>query len=144
MSGSGGGGSSDCACFNLQRAARLVAQAYDRRLRPTGLTNTQLSVLAVAARGPVSIGDLARSLGAERTTVTRNLQLMERRGLVRLAAGCDGRTKAVEVTPKGRRQYAAAETVWREAQSRIVAALGADWRPLVRGLRRVAEVSEAL
>ncbi len=45
----------DCACFNLQRAARLMAQAYDRRLRQVDLTNTQLTVLAQLRRRPVRV-----------------------------------------------------------------------------------------
>ena len=116
----------DCACFNTRMVARRLGQVYDRALEPSGLKNTQFTALAVAeGHGPISISDLARAMEIERTTLTRNLQLLERDGLVRLGPGVDGRSKTVVVTAKGKRRYEAAFPLWAAAQAQVVEAFGA-------------------
>lgn len=77
-------------------------------LRPSGLTNTQFSTLAVISLSEGSAGidltmsELAARIGVERTTLTRNLEVMRRDGLVRVMAGADARCKRIELTAKGR------------------------------------------
>jgi DNA-binding MarR family transcriptional regulator len=69
----------------IRTAARAVTRAYDEALRPVGLRATQLSVLlAVAAEDPMSITALAKFMGMERSTLTRNLRPLEKEGLVTL------------------------------------------------------------
>jgi DNA-binding MarR family transcriptional regulator len=122
----------DCACFNTRKVARLLGQVYDRALEPSGLKNTQFTALSVAARqGPLSITELSRSMEIERTTLTRNLQVLERDGLVKLGAGVDGRSKTVIVTPKGRRRLQAALPLWADAQKHVVRVFGGKrWQSL--------------
>ena len=122
----------DCVSFNTRKTARLLGQVYDRALEPSGLKNTQFAALAVANRAaPISITDLSRTLETERTTLTRNLQLLERDGLIKLAAGVDGRSKTVVVTPKGRRRLETAFPLWAAAQERVVQAFGRKrWQSL--------------
>ena len=61
-------------CHKVRMAARFITRAYDDILRPVGLRATQLSVLvAVAIDGAISITELAKFLGMDRTTLTRNL-----------------------------------------------------------------------
>src|SRR5919199_1509329 len=71
----------NCYCFGLRRAARIVTQHYDRHLRPAGLRATQFTILATLAQtGPMPLSRLARRLGLERTTLTRNLRPLEAKG----------------------------------------------------------------
>ena len=136
----------DCASFNLRKASRLMAQAYDRYLQPSGLTNTQFTLLAVASdRAPISITELSRVLGMDRTTLTRNLRLVEREGFLEVTAGRDARTRDVRITAKGSRTLKQAMPLWQEAQSRVIEALGrAHWRDLVKELRTISEVARSL
>ena len=136
----------DCASFNLRKASRLMAQAYDRYLQPSGLTNTQFTLLAVASsRGPISITELAGELGMDRTTLTRNLKLVEREGLVQVTAGRDARTREVRLTANGHEAFQKAIPLWQEAQTRVVEALGrAHWRDLVKELRTISQVARSL
>jgi DNA-binding MarR family transcriptional regulator len=136
----------DCASFNLRKASRLMAQAYDRYLQPSGLTNTQFTLLALTSRrGPISITELAGALGMERTTLTRNLRLVERQGLLEVTAGRDARTRDVRLTAKGSKILKKATPLWQEAQSRVVKALGrAHWRELVKELRTISQVARSL
>jgi DNA-binding MarR family transcriptional regulator len=72
-----------------RRAARAIARAFDRQLRPHGIRTTQFSLLAILElKGPQSIGSLADAVGADRTTLTRNLALLENQSLSGRRSGC--------------------------------------------------------
>lgn len=139
-------GTNDCACFNLRRASRLVAQVYDRYLKPSGLTNTQFALLsATANRGPLSITELATHLGLDRTTLTRNLRLVKHQGFVEVGAGKDARSRDVRITVQGTAVLDEALPLWKQAQARVVKTLGPDhWGALLKELRAVAEVAPTL
>jgi DNA-binding MarR family transcriptional regulator len=114
-----------CACFSLRKAARAVTILYDDVLRPTGLRATQFALLSITqALGSVTVGQLAEHAVIDRTTLTRNLRALERRGLVRIRAGKDRRVREVQMTPRGEEAWASAVPRWYEAQQRITSGLG--------------------
>ncbi|HAA05509.1 MAG TPA: MarR family transcriptional regulator, partial [Syntrophobacteraceae bacterium] len=91
-----------CACYNLRRAARAITRLYDDFLRPSGLRSTQYSVLMVARlRGPVTLTKLAEMTVNERTTLTRNLTILEKKGLILIEPGKDRRERQVSITERG-------------------------------------------
>ena len=110
-----------CTCSALRRATRAVTTVYDSALRPSGLRVTQFAILRLLERlGPTSVTRLAAEAALERTTMGRNLDPLERRGLVRIGAGAtDGRERVVMLTEAGRDAVAAAMPYWRDAQARI-------------------------
>jgi DNA-binding MarR family transcriptional regulator len=116
----------ECLCLASRRASRAITRAFDRQLRPHGIRATQFSILVnLMERGPTTIGDLAEALGIERTTLTRNLSVVEDRGWVKIGVGLsDARSRVVMATPKGRRAVSAALPAWRRAQADAVAAVG--------------------
>jgi DNA-binding MarR family transcriptional regulator len=109
-----------CVCAGVRRAARALSQHYARHLRGTGLVGTQFSTLAVLGRGgTMPIGRLAKHLGVERTTLTRNLKLLEKKQWIKISGGADGRTRLVAITAKGRAMAQAALPHWRAAQASV-------------------------
>lgn len=126
----------DCACFNTRKTARVLGQVYDRALEPSGLKNTQFTALAVAdARGGISITELSKAMEIERTTLTRNLKVLERDGLVKVAPGADARSKTVVLTGKGKRRLGAALPLWQQAHERMLRKFGANrWKSLQKEL----------
>lgn len=56
--------------------------------------------------------DLAQQLVMDRTTLTRNLTLLEHRGLVAIAMGDDQRTRLVTLTNQGREALMKALLLW--------------------------------
>jgi DNA-binding MarR family transcriptional regulator len=110
-----------CTCSALRRATRAVTTAYDTALRPVGLRVTQFAILRLLERlGPTPVTRLAAEAALERTTMGRNLDPLERRGLVRIGAGAaDARERVVVLTDAGREAIAAAMPYWRDAQARI-------------------------
>ena len=114
-----------CACHRARTAARVVTRAYDEVLRSVGLRATQLSVLvAVAADDAMSITALAKFMGMDRTTLTRNLRPLEREGLIRLGAEGWHRSRNLEITKDGRSRLREALPLWNKAQQALKKKLG--------------------
>jgi DNA-binding MarR family transcriptional regulator len=101
---------------------------------------TQFTILVMLSlRGATTIGELAEALGAERTTLTRNLALIEADAWVQIQpAEKDARSRVVTVTDKGRAVVTEAFPAWRKAQDFITKAIGANGASALRGLSRAA------
>jgi len=112
-----------CACATLRRAARAVTAAYDAALAPSGLRITQFSILRKLARlGALPVTRLAAEAALDRSTMGRNLNPLERRGLVRIEVGnVDQREHVVYLTAAGEAAIEAALPYWRKTQKRIAA-----------------------
>lgn len=129
-----------CTCLSLRRITRKVTQRYDEWLAPSGLRATQFSLLGMLhASGETSISALAERMDIDRTTLTRNLQLLTQQGLVTIDAGSDARSRTVSVTSKGRQMFQKALPLWRKAQDEVSAKLGDEGvLQLHRTLRQAA------
>ncbi|MGH8718300.1 MAG: MarR family winged helix-turn-helix transcriptional regulator, partial [Burkholderiales bacterium] len=91
-----------CVCGGVRRAARAITQLYDDILRPSGLRITQFGILgATMAMSPITLTRLARATVTDRTTLTRNLKLLEQQGLIRIDAGGDRREREISITREG-------------------------------------------
>jgi DNA-binding MarR family transcriptional regulator len=113
----------DCNCTAMRKASRWLSQMYDAALAPAGLRSTQYSILRELRRrvdDPPLMGQLAEVMVMDRSTLGHNLIPLERDGLVRLEPSrADRRSKQVVLTAEGRRKYAEALPLWREAQDRF-------------------------
>ena len=130
-----------CACFNLRRAARLVTQRFDRAFRDAGITANQFSILMASYNQEgILLTKLAKTLGMERTTLSRNLSLLERRKIVSIATGGDKRERRIAITKKGIRLLERTLPLWQKAQNEVVESVGqGEWEGLLTGLNKVAK-----
>lgn len=116
-----------CACFKVRKAARAITTLYEKALRPTGLHATQFSLLmASRVMGPVTVVKLAQVMVMDRTTLTRNLQILEKRGLITIKPGEDRREREVNLTTVGMEVLIKAIPLWEEAQERVRQGLGKE------------------
>lgn len=115
-----------CTVLRLHAASRLGTQLYAEYLAATGLSGPQFGTLAYLCRDEThSVGSLAALLGADQTTVTRNLRLLEQRGLIQQAvAPEDRRRRIIRLTPEGRRAFQKALPLWQQAQATLTERLG--------------------
>jgi DNA-binding MarR family transcriptional regulator len=119
-----------CTCLSLRRAARQLTQIYDHILEPSGLTVTQLGLLAtisasIARPNNSSIGAVAEALGTDPTTLNRNLKPLKARGLVKdISDASDGRVRTIRITEKGQRELSRAIPLWRQAHESTEEVLG--------------------
>jgi DNA-binding MarR family transcriptional regulator len=129
-----------CAGANSRLAARRITQFFDRELAGIGLTLAQLGLMAqIAAASDDTLGALARRMGLEQSTLSRNLRNLEAEGLVEIA-GVEGdlRRRAVWLTDAGARRLEAALPLWRAAQAKL------QTLSLPELARRFAEATEPL
>jgi DNA-binding MarR family transcriptional regulator len=134
-----------CACFNLRKAARAVTQVYEAALEPSGLKATQISLLvALAVRGSLPLTRLAEVLVMDRTTLTRNLMPLKKKGWVAGERGPDRRERYVALTRAGRATLDRALPLWHAAQSRVATEFGhARLTALVAELNAVIAAAQA-
>jgi len=125
-----------CACSALRRASRAVTQHYERHFRGSGLRATQFTILATLAQaGPLSISELSDQLGIDRTTLSRNLRLIEDQGWISALAHGDQRVRKMALSPRGRKKASAALAFWKQADTSVEPVLrrfGLQSRPMVR------------
>lgn len=114
-----------CVALRARRLSRLVTRLFEEALRRSGITVAQFTLLgATILAGPLQPARLGRMLDLEKSTLSRNLRLLEAAGLVRIARAEDAAGQRVTATERGRSALIAALPAWRKAQARAVAALG--------------------
>jgi DNA-binding MarR family transcriptional regulator len=108
-----------CACNQLRRATRTVTQLYETGMAPSGIKVTQLPILvALGSEGDLSMTRLAGALSLDRTSLTRNLSVLEARGLIRIVEHeDDARVRMVSLTRDGARALSGALARWEEMQN---------------------------
>jgi DNA-binding MarR family transcriptional regulator len=131
----------DCRnCLGLasRSAARAISQVYDRHVRPYGIRATQFSLLTVLIlRGQTPIGILANFLRMDRTTLTRNVALMEKNGWVEITTDkTDARSHLISITRAGEKMAQLALPGWKKAQSQVAEMIGPAG---VAGLKKLAQ-----
>lgn len=131
-----------CVVLHIRMTARAVTRAYDEAMRPSGLKITQFVLLSALSTGAWrSVTELADRFALERTSLTRNLQLLAAEQLIE-PVDRKGRALVYAVTDKGRAAIEAAIPYWRAAQDRIEGGLGHErWvetRDALKAVRRAA------
>src|SRR5579862_8513263 len=120
---------SACLGMRVARLHRVVARVYEQALQTAGLTQPQMEILTVliSAAGPARPAALAARLMLERSTISRNLALMQTRGWVGVAQmSATGRAMSVTITDAGIAAFTSAGTAWRRAQADAARMLGPD------------------
>lgn len=117
-----------CACNQLRRATRAITALYESALAASRLKATQLPILvALGSAGDLSVSALADALALDRTTLTRNLKVLEGRGLVRTSESKDdARVRVVCLTLEGSDVLAGALLRWEEMQAEVEERFGRE------------------
>jgi DNA-binding MarR family transcriptional regulator len=116
-----------CTNLKLRQISRAVTRHYDAFVAPTGLKNTQYSLLShVVLLGPIRPSDLAQTMRVEPSTLTRNLQPLVAQGWLELGPGADARSRLVSATDAGRAKRAEGQKAWKQAQLALNERLGPE------------------
>ena len=112
--------------MNTVVAARTLLRRYDAKLKPYGVTVQQFSLLGSIRYYPgMSVVEMAERVRIDRTSLTRNLDLLERKGLVRRVAA-PGNARLCEVTEAGEQLLVDLIEEWKLAQAKLMSELNAD------------------
>ena len=135
-----------CTCGELRRAARAVTLLYDKAFESSGLLSTQLGVLhTIYNSASITISQLAGELDMDRTTLTRNLSVLERQELINISSGKDHRTRIITITSKGTNSMANAIPLWNEIQRKVKQQMGEKaWHELIQSLSHFVKIAERL
>ena len=133
-----------CLALNLRRVERIVCQIYDTALRPLGIKSTQFGLLVtVHAMQPAPLSRIANRIHVDRTTLTRNLSLLETSGLIETARGDDLRERMISMTEKGDAVLVAAFPIWTATQRKLTSKVGnQSVASLMGSLEAVAAAAE--
>ena len=106
-----------------------------------GYRATQVAILsALAELGAVTLSELAEETVTDRTTLTRNLRLLEKKGLICLKCGDDRRERRVCMTKRGSQVLRAAGPKWALVQEKVIRRVGRKrFERLVSDLSAVVE-----
>ncbi len=114
-----------CTNLKLRQVSRAVTRHYDAYVAPTGLKNSQYSLLShVVLLGPLRPTDLAARMKIDASTLTRNLHPLVVAGWVAQGPGEDARSRSISATEAGRAKRAEAQRAWKQAQLALNARLG--------------------
>jgi DNA-binding MarR family transcriptional regulator len=136
-----------CFAYQARKTANAVLRAYNEWMKPVDLEMAQFSTLCAILDGRAgSIGELAELLGVERSTLVRNLKVLEKKGLIRVA-GRSRRRLTHELTSSGVETMRRALPLWQQAQAAMESVIGPprerDIHGALRDLRRALPVAFA-
>jgi DNA-binding MarR family transcriptional regulator len=125
----------DCLALRVRLIGRAVTAVYDRAVEAHGLSIAQVNLLAALGKAgpcpPTKLGDV---LQLERSTVSRNLNLLLKHGWVEAVSSDAKGVRDVALTPSGRRKIESVMPAWRKAQQQAAQLLGTEGVQAVRAM----------
>ena len=116
----------DCIGARVRILNRAISRIYDDMIRPHGIKFSQMNILTVVTlRGPIQQKEIGQILSLEKSTLSRNVALMETKGWLKIQAG-EGNNRFLVVTPKGQDLLVSAAPDWAKAQEQVTTILGAQ------------------
>jgi DNA-binding MarR family transcriptional regulator len=102
----------------------MVTRRYDAVLRPLGLTVNQLNILAtVVSQTQMQPVQLGRVLAMEKSTISRTVERMAKKGWLDIGPGQDGRSQLLKASPAGRQLLVKAAPIWETLQTEVLESL---------------------
>jgi DNA-binding MarR family transcriptional regulator len=112
-----------CIAHRLRLLTRVVSRLFNSELDGSGLTVSQFNILTFLLNSPgASPSHVAAALELEKSSVSRNLELMRKNGWI--DAKSEGRGQVLKLTRSGAATYRAAIARWQQAQDRVQQLLG--------------------
>ena len=113
-----------CVGARIRMLNRKISRVYDEAVRPFGIKFSQMNILTLVALGePLAPSELVRMLELEKSTVSRNVALMQANGWIEITPHV-GKGQLLRTTGAGRRLLKKAAPAWRQAQDRVESMLG--------------------
>lgn len=115
----------NCLVTRARLVARVTTGIYDDAFRPFGINSPQFILLVIIAKvGPVTRSALGRFHRQDRSTLSRNLQIMLQEGWIREETVGEGRGRPLVATAAGLDLLGRIEPAWRAGQLRTAGMLG--------------------
>ncbi|MFE4829223.1 MarR family winged helix-turn-helix transcriptional regulator [Streptomyces sp. NPDC056672] len=129
----------DCLAVRVRLIGRALTSLYDGALGGHGVTIAQVNLLAALGKvglcTPSKLGDV---LQLERSTVSRNLNLLVNRGWIEVLSSDAKGIREVALTRAGQAKIESVMPEWREAQRQAARLLG------VTGVSAVQDIASGM
>ena len=133
----------DCLCTSLRRSARNISQIYSEHLQQSGekINANQVSILVLLSQiEKETISELSNKLKMERTTLTRNLKVLDKSGWIKNYSGTDGRMKFTKLSKRGNQVLGKILPYWKQAQNKTKKILGDDLKLFQDNLKKISNL----
>jgi DNA-binding MarR family transcriptional regulator len=117
----------ECIAVRVRLINRVISALYDDALRPFGLRISQANILAaVGYMGKARPAEVSRVLRIEKSTLSRDVELMKQKGWLDSDPPAGGRNQTICLTPLGTELLARIQPSWEEAQAEARRLIGED------------------
>ncbi|AEG51066.1 regulatory protein MarR [Sphingobium chlorophenolicum L-1] len=131
-----------CLAEGLRSANRAIMKRYVDNMAGSPVNPVQMSLLMrVYYLRNATMQTLAQHLETDRTTTTRNVDILVRDGFLEITEGADKRQRLVRLTKRGHEALEESIPKWRKAQDELRSALGDEpWTNILRDTRLLIEL----
>ncbi len=121
-----------CIAGRLRLLNRVITNIYDDAFRPFGLKISQGNILILTGKmGVASPVQICEYLQLDISTLSRNVELMRKKGWLEIVSGEDARSHPFRLTAQGKRLIEKAIPAWEKAQEDARELLGDDFVSLL-------------
>jgi DNA-binding MarR family transcriptional regulator len=123
----------ECIAVRVRLINRVISALYDEALRPFGLRISQANILAAVARmGESRPADVSRILRIEKSTLSRDVELMKQKGWLESEPPTGGRNQTIRLTPQGMELLDGIRPSWEKAQAESKLLIGENGEASLR------------
>jgi DNA-binding MarR family transcriptional regulator len=123
----------ECIAVRVRLINRVITALYDEALRPFVLRISQANILsAICYVGEVRPADISRILRIEKSTLSRDVELMKQRGWLESHPPSGGRNQKIRLTPEGKKLLGKIQPAWEKAQAEAKLLIGDDGETALR------------
>jgi DNA-binding MarR family transcriptional regulator len=107
----------ECIAVRVRLINRVITALYDEALRPFGLRISQANILAAVAKmGESRPSEVSRVLRIEKSTLSRDVELMKQKGWLESDPPLGGRNQTIRLTGQGKQLLRTIQPSWENAQ----------------------------
>jgi DNA-binding MarR family transcriptional regulator len=117
----------ECIAVRVRLINRVITAIYDEAMRPYGLRVSQGNILvAVARMGEAKPSEICRILRIEKSTLSRDVELMKQAGWLESEPPAGGRNQTLRITANGLKLVRGAQPAWENAQAQASLLIGLE------------------
>ena len=116
----------ECIAVRVRLINRVITALYDEAMHPRAPGQPGNILVAVAKRGEARPAEVCRTLRIEKSTLSRDVELMKQAGWLVSEPPGGGRNQTLRITPEGMKLLTKVQPAWEKAQAEARSLIGDD------------------
>ena len=109
-----------CNCYIIRKISSKISKIYDNALKTSGLKITQYAILKyISILKKTNLKNLSIAMDYNRSTLGRNIRILERKKLIRFDKGKDKREVEITISNDGIKIFKIARQSWENINNQI-------------------------